>query len=318
LAGFQVITYGRFWVITEEFEQFVTSHSSMSLSRHDLEEMYGTYGPGRLSLNDRGYLAGVHPLELWVLEYLHRHPGATLEQVEADSAKARQEVYQWLFKPGRKRAQDLRIRTLLEIEAFEEIYRAWKRLGYPFGSLVPSYATAIGSSGDNPAALAELAGIILHNGMRYPPTRIEELRFGAGTPFETVMCPRPAPGQQVLSPLIAGKLKQELFGVVEHGTAQRAFRSVVLPNGSTLEIGGKTGTGDNRLHTDSSGEASLRSQPLNRTAAFVFFIGDCFFGAVVAYVPGPDAGSHHFTSALPVQVFKQLVPKIQPILAQSL
>ena len=32
---------------------------------------------------------------------------------------------------------------------------ARKRLGYPFGSLVPSYATSLGSSADRPAALAK-------------------------------------------------------------------------------------------------------------------------------------------------------------------
>ena len=172
---------------------------------------------------------------------------------------------------------------------------------------------AIGSSGDNPAALAELAGIILCDGLRYPVTRIQEIRFASDTPFETVMRARPGLGKQVLSPLIARKLRQELVGVVEHGTARRAFQSVVLPSGSLVEVGGKTGTGDNRLHTYSAGGVQLQSQPLNRTAAFVFFIGDRYFGTVVAYVPGAEAGSFHFTSALPVQVLKLLVATNPPI-----
>jgi len=54
--------------------------------------------------------------------------------------------------------QDNRIRTLLEQDAFQRIARRWQRLGYPFDSLTPSYATAIGASGDRPAALAEKAG----------------------------------------------------------------------------------------------------------------------------------------------------------------
>ena len=41
-------------------------------------------------------------------------------------------------------------------------------LGYPFGALVPSYATAIGVSGDRPAALAELMGIIVNGGATPP------------------------------------------------------------------------------------------------------------------------------------------------------
>ena len=46
--------------------------------------------------------------------------------------------------------QNARIATLLEMDAFAQIHRSWQRLGYPFESLVPSYATAIGSSGDGP------------------------------------------------------------------------------------------------------------------------------------------------------------------------
>ena len=73
--------------------------------------------------------------------------------------KERQQVYTWLFKTRDKAAQDSRIQIVMETEAFQEIHRMWKRLGYPFDSLVPSYATAIGSSADRPAALAELVGI---------------------------------------------------------------------------------------------------------------------------------------------------------------
>ena len=302
-----------------QFARFIDAYSGAgNLSNDALYELYREYGPEQFSLNDRGYLAGTHPLELWFLEYRQANPNATRAEVEAASVEERQEVYQWLFKSGRKHAQDIRIRTLLEIDAFQQIHAGWQRLGYTFPSLVPSYATAIGSSGDNPAALAELAGIILCDGLRYPVTRIQELRFASGTPFETLMRARPGLGKQVLSPVIAQKLRQELVGVVEHGTARRAFQSVVLPNGSLMEVGGKTGTGDNRLRTYTAGGAQLQSQPLNRTAAFVFFIGDRYFGTVVAYVPGTEAGSFRFTSALPVQVFKLFVPQIRPLLERGL
>ena len=45
------------------------------------------------------------------------------------------------------------------IGSLGEIQRAWQKLGYPFEALTPSYATAIGASGDRPSALAELMGI---------------------------------------------------------------------------------------------------------------------------------------------------------------
>lgn len=113
-----------------------------------------------LSLADRGYVARVHPLELWLVGYLRRHPGATLTEVLDASASERQEVYAWLFKTRHKSAQDKRLRELVELDAFAEVHRSWQRLGYPFESLTPSYASAIGASGDRPAALAELMGII--------------------------------------------------------------------------------------------------------------------------------------------------------------
>ncbi len=63
------------------------------------------------------------------------------------------ESYAWLFRPQLKHAQDTRIRIMLEEDAFAHIQKRWARLGYPFDHLVPSLATAIGSSADRPGAL---------------------------------------------------------------------------------------------------------------------------------------------------------------------
>ncbi len=95
-------------------------------------------------------------------------PEATWPRRWRRATKERQQVYRWLFRTRAKGAQDSRIFTLLEVEAFLEIHRRWARLGYPFGHLVPSLATALGSSGDRPAALAELMGIIVNDGLRLP------------------------------------------------------------------------------------------------------------------------------------------------------
>jgi hypothetical protein len=48
----------------------------------------------------------------------------------------------------------------------------------------------------------------------------------------------------------------------------------------------------------------------NRTAAFVFYVGDRFFGVVTAIVPGEQAAAYRFTSALPVEVLKLLAPAV--------
>jgi membrane peptidoglycan carboxypeptidase len=58
--------------------------------------------------------------------------------------------------------------ALLEQDAFARMAPSWRRLGFPFAQLVPSYATAIGSSADRPAALAELMGTIMNNGEDLP------------------------------------------------------------------------------------------------------------------------------------------------------
>ncbi|MBS1854247.1 MAG: transglycosylase domain-containing protein [Acidobacteria bacterium] len=300
----------------DEFAAFL-ARADRPVPETAMRKLYGEYAPGRFNLNDRGYLANVHPLELWLVEYLERHPAATFAEVATASAGERQECYRWLFQNRRGHGQDLRIRSLLEADAFREIHRRWQRLGYPFPSLVPSLATAIGSSGDTPAALAELMGIVLNDGVRRPSARIREMRFAEATPYETVLVPRPSEGIAVLSPAIAEKVRQELIGVVEGGTARRARAAVVLADGRSLPVGGKTGTGDNRLHVYGSRGGLIGSRAVNRTAAFVFFIGDRFFGTVIAYVPGKQGGEYSFTSALPVQVFRHIAPGLGPLLARE-
>lgn len=302
----------------DDFTAFLEAHTGpKTLYAEDVAEYYDKYGPDKFDLGDRGYLARVHPLELWLLNYLEHHPQATLRQVFAASANQRQEVYAWLYKTRYKDAQDKRIRILMEIDAFTEIARAWKRVGYPFDSLVPSYATTIGVSGDTPTALAELAGVIVNDGMRYPSIRIREMHYAQDTPYETILDRRLDKGQRVMSREVASVVRQEMVGVVESGTAARANRSVVLPDKTAVELGGKTGTGDNRFEVFSRGGGVVASRVVNRTATFVFFIDDRFFGAITAFVPGEQAEGYGFTSSLPVQIFKDLAPRLVPLIERA-
>ncbi|HEX7234426.1 MAG TPA: transglycosylase domain-containing protein [Nitrosospira sp.] len=279
----------------------------------DLQDLYDTYGSGKYSLADQGYLVTVHPLELWLARYLITNPGAQYKDVVEASGNERIAVYQWLFKTIHKNSQDIRIRGLLELEAFLEIHRSWKRLGYPFNSLVPSLATAIGSSADHPAALAELMGVILNNGVRVPSVLVESLRFGAGTPFETIVERSPVQGERMFSPELAATVRGVLTDVVETGTASRLARAMVEEDGSEIFIGGKTGTGDHRYITFSSPGVIKESRAVNRSATFVFFIGDRFYGTMTAFVPGPDAEDYTFTSALSTQVMKHVLPILKPL-----
>jgi membrane peptidoglycan carboxypeptidase len=300
----------------DRFQQFIQD-ACPDCDLADVEALYDKYRKDAFDLNDRGYLAGVHPLELWLVSYLQENPKATLSDVMQATENERQDIYKWLFQSRKKRAQDIRIRTLLEKEAFDHLYRAWKKLGFPFTTLVASYATAIGSSGDTPAALAELAGIIVNEGVRQPTVRFRKLQFAEGTPFETVFEPRRVAPERVLPIEIARAVKKEMLGVVQFGTAGRAYQSVKLSDNRILPVGGKTGTGDNRFEIHTAQGWLKFSRVINRTATFVFLIDDRFFGTVVAYVPGSNAASYNFTSALPVQVFRNLVPTFRSTLDQA-
>ena len=283
------------------------------VSGPELRALYDRYDPSRMSLVDRGFVAGVHPLELWLVGFLRHHPGASLAEVQAGSSTERQAVYGWLFKTRHKNAQDVRIRSQLELEAFAEIQRAWQRLGYPFDALTPSYATAIGASGDRPAALAELMGIIVNRGWRLPVARIASLEFARNTPYETRLAYRAPPSERVLPAEVADTVRRALLGVVEAGTAQRLNRALVQRDGRVVEIGGKTGTGDHRFDVFGRGGQLISSRVIDRSATFVFLIGERYFGTVMVYVHEPDAVKYRFTSALPAQLLKSLAPTLQQL-----
>jgi len=298
-----------------QFDRFVREHSkSDNVTDKRLNEMYTGYGPGRYNLPDQGYIARVHPLDLWLLGYLLNHPDARFGEAGAASRFERQEVYSWLFNSRHKRARDNRIRTMLEIEAFTDIHQRWQRVGYPFDHLVPSLATAIGSSGDRPAALAELIGIIQNDGIKLPTVRIDTLHFAADTPYDTRVISDPDRGKRVLPAEVAAAMREALSQVVDAGTARRVSGSFKTDDGTALVMGGKTGTGDNRISSFGAGGRVISSKAINRTATFVFFIGENHFGTLTAFVPGKAAEGFRFTSALPVQVLKGMAPILTPYL----
>ena len=298
-----------------QFDRFVREHSkSDNVTDKRLAEMHANYGPGRYNLPDQGYIARVHPLDLWLLGYLLNHPEAKFSEISKASQFERQEVYGWLFNSRHKRARDNRIRTILEIEAFTDIHQRWQRVGYPFDHLVPSLATAIGSSGDRPAALAELIGIIQNDGIKLPTVRIDTLHFAADTPYDTRVISDPDRGKRVLPAEVAGAMREALSQVVDAGTARRVSGSFKVDDGTALVMGGKTGTGDNRISSFGAGGRVISSKAINRTATFVFFIGENHFGTLTAFVPGKAAEGFRFTSALPVQVLKGMAPILTPYL----
>ena len=299
------------------FASFLHSRTvdGATLSDKEIRALYWQHAPDAYSLADRGYIAQIHPLELWLVRYLRSHPTATFADIVAASHDQRIEVYNWLFRTSRKNAQDLRIHSLLEVEAFQNIYRDWKRLGYPFDSLVPSYATAIGSSADRPAALAELMGVVVNNGVRLPAVSIQKLHFAADTPYETVFVRQQPKGERLLPVELTQVVRRALQGVVEQGTAARLNGAFKDASGNRIIMGGKTGTGDQRYKTFGAGGNLLTSRVVNRTATMVFFLGDRFFGTMTAFVPGEEAANYRFTSSLPAQLIKEMSPALNNVLA---
>jgi len=299
------------------YEQYVTAlhaqiPASKSLAPRVLESMYKSHAPDAYNLADRGYVTQIHPLELWVVKTMRATPKTDLNALYKQGTEERRDVYNWLFKTSRKNAQDIRIQSLLEVEAFDALLTDWKRVGYPFDNITPSYATAIGSSGDRPAALAELMSILLNNGLSIPMTSLTQLHFAADTPYETRLSPKAPRGERLIPAEVAQTVRRALLRVVESGTAARLSGALKDASGQTIRIGGKTGTGDHRFERFGKGGQLLESRVVNRTATFVFYLGDQYFGTLTALVPGEQAGQFGFTSSLTAQILKTLLPKLQP------
>jgi membrane peptidoglycan carboxypeptidase len=123
-----------------------------------------------------------------------------------------------------------------------------------------------------------------------------------------------AGGEAVLEPEVALALRQALVDTVERGTGRRASGAFHGADGQVLQAGGKTGTGDHRFERFGRGGQLLESTVVNRTATFVFFLGERFFGVISAHVAGPDAAAYGFTSALPTQLLRSLGPQLEPLL----
>ncbi|WP_414451036.1 transglycosylase domain-containing protein [Burkholderia sp. 22PA0099] len=283
------------------------------LSDDDLATLYAKYGADRFSLNDRGYIASVHPLALWTLAYLRAHPDAPLDTVQTASHDVRIASYAWLYKTKYHATQDRRIRRMVELRAYDAIGKSWQALGYPFAALTPSYAAAIGASGDQPDSLARLIGLIGNHGAQMPTESIVRLDFAKDTPYETRFVHTGTPPHQLVSPEIAAAVQPMLRDVVANGTAKRLAQGLSFPDGKTLDVYGKTGTGDQRFNVYAPGARLIESRKVNRSATFVFGIGDRFFGVLTANAHEPYAARYEYTSALAVQLLKSLAPALQPL-----
>jgi membrane peptidoglycan carboxypeptidase len=280
-----------------------------------LRRLFDMHATRQYNLADQGYLARVHPLELWLVRHLQGAPKATLKDIVPASVEARRDASKWLFSTRFKHAQQVRIDIVVEVAAFERIAEEWRRLGYPFEHLVPSLATSIGSSADRPAALAELMGIVVNDGIRRPTVRIDELHFATNTPFETRLQHQTEAGQRVMPLEVAQVTRRALLRVVNSGTARRIKDTYRDNEEKPLAMGGKTGTGDHRSKVIGADGGVRSAKVMNRAATFAFYIGERFYGVVTAFVPGSKAAGYDFTSALPVQIMKEMEPALRPLIS---
>jgi membrane peptidoglycan carboxypeptidase len=301
----------------EKMAEFIAAHCKNCRPEQNFESLYAAYAPGKFNLNDQGYIARVHPLDLWLTAYRINHPGAKRTEVLAQSRNERIEVYKWLLRSNKYEAQNNRIRIMLEQEAFTHIRQGWQKMGFPFSQMIPSYASALGASGDTPKGLATMAGILQNGGVKKPTIDFRSIEFGANTPYQFRAERQVPAAQRILPQEVADAAVEVMQGVIERGTARRAYQSIKLADGTILPVGGKTGTGDNRDESHTSSGATTSSSVRNRTAAFVFTVGDRFYGSIVAYVPGEQAANFKFTSALPVTVFTKLAPALSPVLNRA-
>jgi membrane peptidoglycan carboxypeptidase len=259
--------------------QSLTQWLEKRLGTADPERIKGlikAYGNPQLTLSDYGYLLGIHPLRVWCAGRLFGDPSLKWDQIWNESAEACRISSEWLFKSRNRSAQDLRLKIRFEQDAFISIAAQWKRLGFPFDRLVPSLATAIGSSGDRPEALAQLMGILLNGGTQAPAIQMRRLRVARGTPYETAMEPAAPQRTRVLPPAVARAILPVLAQVVKSGTAVRLAGALKIGD-RPLVAGGKTGSGDNRYEMVGRNGERVLSRPVDRTAVFVFYIEKRFF-----------------------------------------
>ncbi len=290
----------------------------INVSSKKVRRLFLAYGSPRVNLSDYGFLLKKHPLEVWCAGELTRSPGISWNNVLEKSTGARRISSAWLLRPSMRKQQNIRLRIRAEKDAFVKITEYWRTLGFPFKRLVPSFSTSIGSSADQPAALAKLIGIILNNGVLRSDISVQKLRFANSTPYHTFFELSPQPEQRVMAAPVAQALRDILQKVVEKGTGRRANGIFVKPDGTVVPTGGKTGTGDNQYKkTDKHGNL-ISSKALNRTATFAFYIGDRYFGVITAFVSGSETKDYNFTSALPVSILKLLAPAINSHVASQM
>ena len=275
------------------FEDFAAALRALpagaALGEPDLRAMYGKYGRERFSLADRAFLARMHPLELWLMEWQREHPAGTLRgRVGRERRRARHRLHLAVpdaqpRRPGPAPAHAARARRLrahpprveearLPVRDARALRRHRDRqLGRP--PLGAGRADGHHRGRRHAAADRARDGAALRAPAR--PTRRRSRR-------------RPRPREQVLRPEVARALRER--------AARRGRERHRPPRERRLRatpLGGKTGTGDHQKKRVDRWANVIDSEYVSRTATFVFFAGDRFHGVITAHVAGPESARLH-------------------------
>ncbi|MCW8928802.1 MAG: hypothetical protein OQL19_01035 [Gammaproteobacteria bacterium] len=244
----------------------------------------------------------------WLLSRVRQPDEHYSDLIEAEEKRIVKQTSQWL-----RTSQSWIKNTLythMERQAFTEgVTPAWKNLGYPF-NVSPSYAVVLGSSGDTPMSLVELAGTLLNNGVHEKNiSAIERIILAPGSDFET---PFKIENKQerIIPEAVAIVAKKAMEGVLHKGTAVFASRHPLMKY--VKSAGAKTGTGDNR-HNETA---------INRSAAVLSIIDTGekktkYAICITMSVTEGDIERYNFTSKVPVRILSRIADHLSPIIAKK-
>lgn len=246
------------------------------------------------------------PAMLHAAQAVKMTDGGWQKAVDA-SAEVRLLSYKWLLDSNKIEAQNTRLHTILEQEAFTHIRDRWAKFGFPFEKMVPALDSALGVSSDKPEALATFIGIVQNGGKLVDNHAFTDIKLAENTPYWKHYQPPAAQSRQVMRPETAALVREGMLGVVEFGTGQRLKGVVKLSDGTVLQTGGKTGT-DNQDYAVNP----------KRTMTFINFIGTRHFAVISAIMHDPKPNEKP-TSGLVTQLMKEMHKRgvIRPVLDRA-
>ncbi len=249
-----------------------------------------------------------HYEKKWLLARVRLQHDVHSNLVKDDEKRIIKQTSQWL-KTNQFWMKNT-LYTHMERKAFSQgVTPAWKKLGYPF-NVSPSYAVVLGSSGDTPMSLVELAGTLLNNGVHEKNiSAIERIILAPDSEFET---PFKIEHQyeRIIPKTVSIVARKAMAGVLQKGTAIFASRHPLMEY--VESVGAKTGTGDNRHNKIA----------VNRSAAVlsIFDTGEGKSKYAICITMSVVKGNierYTFTSKVPVRILSRIADHLSPIIANK-